>query len=456
MRRNVHHARLKCGARRLASLRLAVYSWFRAGVPPSCILQLYAEALPMHFRYSVSIPLLLLFALTAGACSSEPEAGATVGEIAIPAADLASMGEPERETLFDLVAFGAAVADGELDALSEPVLERVRRMALLEVMPFYLGAQGAGMDSTTLAAIYAANPDWELDVRHVVRLVEAGDPVALRDSARAVAQRVEREARAGADFAALAAEFSEEPGAARRGGRLEPGRRGSWVDPFWEAASALQPGQISPVVESEYGYHVLKLDDRRPVPFDEADQAAFYRRAVPVDIASGAMQQWVGENGDTQVDAAAVDTAREQLLEEGTVAPGLVLARGGETVYTGADLAAGWAMRNPDARRAAEQNPDEFARWVGEEARQAIWTKKAAAIGVPEPATIPAVAGWNGLLARWSAAFGFREGMSDEEVYAAARNATLSGAAEARAARNELRSLRPLLRARYPTALAAG
>ena len=51
---------------------------------------------------------------------------------------------------------------------------------------------------------------------------------------------------------------------------LRPGREGSWVSEFWTAALALEPGEISPVTETQYGFHVLRLEDRRPVSFEEA------------------------------------------------------------------------------------------------------------------------------------------------------------------------------------------
>src|SRR5690606_39027311 len=139
---------------------------------------------------------------------------------------------------------------------------------------------------TDLREAYASAPEWELEVRHIIRLVDEAAPAQVRQQAQAEAEEVLRRARAGEDFAALAAEWSEEPGAGARGGLLHPGREGTWVDPFWEAAVALEPGEISGVVESQYGFHVLKLDDRRPVPFDEADRAALLRRVVPVATAS--------------------------------------------------------------------------------------------------------------------------------------------------------------------------
>src|SRR5690606_30612099 len=171
---------------------------------------------------------------------------------------------------------------------------------------------------------YAREPEWELTVRHVVRLVPRWASEEERAEARRVAAEAGRRAGAGEDFAALAAEYSEEPGAAERGGLLQPGREGSWVDPFWEAALALEPGETSPVVESEYGYHVLRLDGRRPLPFEEAARLPVLRRLVPRPQALAAMEEWVATRPPVAVEPPAVLAAREA-LREGWAPDSLVL-----------------------------------------------------------------------------------------------------------------------------------
>ena len=63
----------------------------------------------------------------------------------------------------------------------------------------------------------------------------------------------------GADFAALAAQYSADPGSAARGGDLGFAGRGVYVEPFEEALFALQPGQTSAPVKTEFGYHIIRL-----------------------------------------------------------------------------------------------------------------------------------------------------------------------------------------------------
>jgi parvulin-like peptidyl-prolyl isomerase len=81
--------------------------------------------------------------------------------------------------------------------------------------------------------------------------------------ARAKAEDVLKRARGGEDFAKLATEFSGDPGSKDKGGDLGWFGRGQMVAQFDMAAFALQPGQISDIVETEFGFHIIKLLERR-------------------------------------------------------------------------------------------------------------------------------------------------------------------------------------------------
>jgi peptidyl-prolyl cis-trans isomerase C len=97
----------------------------------------------------------------------------------------------------------------------------------------------------------------------LVRVPEGAAPprkAELRKKTEALLQR----ARAKEDFAALAKASSEDPGSAKNGGDLGAFGRGQMVPPFEQAAFALKPGEISGVVETPFGFHIIKVSERTP------------------------------------------------------------------------------------------------------------------------------------------------------------------------------------------------
>lgn len=79
-----------------------------------------------------------------------------------------------------------------------------------------------------------------------------------KEEARARAQEVLDKVRRGEDFAALARQYSDEPGADRTGGDLNRFGRGVMVAPFEQAAFSLRVGEISDIVETPFGFHIIK------------------------------------------------------------------------------------------------------------------------------------------------------------------------------------------------------
>lgn len=104
----------------------------------------------------------------------------------------------------------------------------------------------------------------EVRARHI--LIKPVTPDAAGDEAAlARASQIRKEAlKPGADFAALARQYSEDEGSKPNGGDLGFFPRARMVEEFSKAAFALEPGGISDPVSSQFGYHVIKVEERRP------------------------------------------------------------------------------------------------------------------------------------------------------------------------------------------------
>jgi peptidyl-prolyl cis-trans isomerase D len=133
--------------------------------------------------------------------------------------------------------------------------------------------------------------------RHVLVKVAPGATDEQKQEARkkidAVLERVQK----GEDFGKVARQESEDS-SAPEGGDLGCFQKGAMVKPFEDAAYALAPGQISPVVETQYGFHVIKLDGI----YKDADAEAYGRQQV----AKSLMEAHEGE-------AMAAETAKKVL-----------------------------------------------------------------------------------------------------------------------------------------------
>jgi len=111
------------------------------------------------------------------------------------------------------------------------------------------------------------------DARHILIAVNGNDPKADA-AAKAKADDILKKLKAGADFAKLAEQYSDDPGSKKQGGELGPVSRGVMVKPFEDALFAIaKPGDIAGPVRSQFGYHIIRLEGIKGAqvkPFSEA------------------------------------------------------------------------------------------------------------------------------------------------------------------------------------------
>lgn len=108
--------------------------------------------------------------------------------------------------------------------------------------------------------IKQVKPVDEVRARHIL--------VEKEEDAKAIHKRV----KAGEDFAKIAQEASKDPGSGKEGGDLGFFTKERMVPEFGEAAFALKPGEISEPVKSQFGWHVIKLEEKRVKPLPTFDQ----------------------------------------------------------------------------------------------------------------------------------------------------------------------------------------
>jgi peptidyl-prolyl cis-trans isomerase SurA len=139
-----------------------------------------------------------------------------------------------------------------LTRLRERELESRVRVTDLEVDQFLAQLQ-SGNDPAAI----------EINLAHILVAVPENATEAQVAAARAKAQRVLERARAGEDFARLAREFSDAPGAATNGGVVGVRTADRYPPLFYQAVAALPEGGVSDVVRSGAGFHVVKVVEKR-------------------------------------------------------------------------------------------------------------------------------------------------------------------------------------------------
>ncbi|MDH5525596.1 MAG: peptidylprolyl isomerase [Desulfobulbaceae bacterium] len=104
-------------------------------------------------------------------------------------------------------------------------------------------------------------PD-QVKARHILLMVKAEDSKADKEIKREKLLKIKKQIAEGADFAKMAQRFSEGP-SAPKGGDLGFFTRGQMVKPFEKVAFSLMPGDVSDLVETDFGYHLIKVEEKK-------------------------------------------------------------------------------------------------------------------------------------------------------------------------------------------------
>lgn len=204
--------------------------------------------------------------------------------------------------------------EGELDRIDlGPVFRQQESQELVMRLRDAVIEEGEPPSDQEVEAFYEAErPGERVRARHILLLNPEGATPAQLDSVRALAEDLRDRARAGADFAALAEEWSEDPGSAARGGDLGFFPRGSMVPAFEEVAFSLEPGEVSDVVETQFGLHIIRTEEREFPDMGEIREQL--RTQIQMQRTSQAESIFVAgieEPADVQLADGGLERARE-------------------------------------------------------------------------------------------------------------------------------------------------
>jgi peptidyl-prolyl cis-trans isomerase C len=200
---------------------------------------------------------------------------------------------------------GRETLDASLEQMGsnfDQVMEMIREMDMVRSLIEQKISPTIQVSDEDVALFYADHPemfknDAQVHARHIITAAGADADADTVAKARAKAETARERALAGEDFAELARELSEGP-SAPKGGDLGFFSRDQMVPAFADAAFALEPGQISEVVRTGFGFHVIKVEEKRPagtLPLDE----------VSDDLQTLLVQQRTGEEVGKMVEALA-------------------------------------------------------------------------------------------------------------------------------------------------------
>jgi peptidyl-prolyl cis-trans isomerase D len=155
----------------------------------------------------------------------------------------------------------ASYFDAHKEEFKIPEKRKIRYLLVdIEAMRAKIAIPDADIERTYNNSVEQYSTPEQVRASHILLKTEGKDDAAVK----ARAEELLKQARAGADFAELAKKNSEDEASAKNGGDLDYFGRGRMVPEFDQAAFSMAPGTISDLVKTQYGYHIIKLVDKKP------------------------------------------------------------------------------------------------------------------------------------------------------------------------------------------------
>ncbi|HSH76751.1 MAG TPA: peptidylprolyl isomerase, partial [Longimicrobiales bacterium] len=276
--------------------------------------------------------------------ASDPDLVARAGEYRLTVDDVVELLEDEEslpaqaavvESLVDLWIDYTLLADAAVEdtLFSDLDLIPLVRQQVDREMVFQLRDSVIQVDTfitpEELRNLYTSQaPEVEIRARHIMLTLPFEATGEQRDSVRLVLEGLRERIITGARFEDVARAFSQDPGSSQSGGDLGFFMRGDMVLPFEEAALALEPGELSEVVETPMGLHLIRVEERRVQDFEEAAPA--FRARVQAERTTAAESTFVaGLEGRSppRTTEGAYEVVRELARNPGTRVTGRAARR---------------------------------------------------------------------------------------------------------------------------------
>ena len=208
------------------------------------------------------------------------------------------------QLLGNAAAHGDSLSDTKaIDAAASAMLENARLGRFMETV-----AKTFSSDTGSQASYLAGKGDL-YSARHILFMLPANASAGQKDSVRKVAEGVRKQV-TDANFAELAQKYSGD-NTKDRGGNLGVFPRGVMVKPFGDALGKLAPGQISPLVETQFGYHIIQRNTWDRAKTEYAAQAGGHSRQVAESTYISQIQQTSGIALKSDAATTAKDVAKD-------------------------------------------------------------------------------------------------------------------------------------------------